>query len=153
MEQTMKTEKDKVINETQIRQLIEDWAKAIRAKDTEALMSHYAPDILGFDLAPPLQYAGTDAYRKNAEQWFPTFRGPVGYEVHDLSIATGGNVAFGHSLNRIRGTRTNGEETDVWVRATVGFRKVHGQWRIVHEHVSVPFYMDGSYKAAVDLKP
>jgi PhnB protein len=39
------------------------------------------------------------------------------------------------------------------VRATVGFRKVDGKWRVVHEHVSVPFYMDGSYKAAVDLKP
>ena len=27
------------------------------------------------------------------------------------------------------------------------------QWKIMHEHSSVPFYMDGSFKAAVDLKP
>lgn len=41
----------------------------------------------------------------------------------------------------------------MWVRATTCWRKVDGRWRVVHEHVSVPFYMDGSEKAAVDLKP
>ena len=149
----MATEKNKSNDEAQIRQLIENWAQAVRTKDINKLMSHYTPDILVFDLAPPLQHAGTDSYRRNIEEWFPTFRGPVGYEIRDLSISTSDDVAFSHSLNRIRGTRTDGEETDVWVRATVGFRKVDGKWKVMHEHVSVPFYMDGSYKAAVDLKP
>ena len=49
-------------------------------------------------------------------------------------------------------TVINGEETDVWVRATVGLRKIDGRWKIIHEHASVPFYMDGSYRAAVDLE-
>jgi PhnB protein len=108
---------------------------------------------LVFDLAPPLQYRGAAAYRGNWAAWFSSFKGPVGYEIRDLSIATGGDVAFYHSLNRITGTRTSGEETDVWLRASVGFRKIGDQWLITHEHFSVPFYMDGSYKAAVDLKP
>jgi ketosteroid isomerase-like protein len=59
-------------------------------------------------------------------------------------------MAFSHSLNRISGKRTDGEETDVWVRATVCYFKIDGRWRIAHEHVSVPFYMD-SGKASVDL--
>jgi uncharacterized protein (TIGR02246 family) len=137
----------------QIRERIDQWAKALRAKDVDRLMSHYAPDMLLFDLAPPLQYRGADAYRKSLEEWFSTFRGPVGYEIRDLSIMAGDDVAFCHSLNRISGTRTNGEKTDVWVRATVGFRKIDGKWMLTHEHVSVPFYMDGSDKAALDLKP
>jgi uncharacterized protein (TIGR02246 family) len=143
----------KASDETQIRQLIDDWAKALRAKDINGVMSHYAPDILLFDLAPPLQYKGADAYRKNWEEWFATWQGPIGYEISDLSITAGGGVAFSHSLNRIHGKRTNGEETDVWVRLTACRRKINGKWLITHEHVSVPFYMDGSYKAAVDLKP
>jgi ketosteroid isomerase-like protein len=53
----------------------------------------------------------------------------------------------------MRGTRTGGEKTDLWFRHTVCFRKVDGTWKIVHFHESVPFYMDGSYKAAIDLKP
>jgi ketosteroid isomerase-like protein len=36
---------------------------------------------------------------------------------------------------------------------TACYRKIKGKWLITHEHVSVPFYMDGSYRAAVDLKP
>jgi PhnB protein len=39
------------------------------------------------------------------------------------------------------------------VRATVGCRKIADRWKVTHEHSSVPFYMDGSYKAAVDLRP
>jgi ketosteroid isomerase-like protein len=70
-----------------------------------------------------------------------------------LSIITGDDVAFSTSLNHISGTRTSGEENEVWVRATVCFRKIGGKWMVTHEHFSVPFYMDGSYKAAVDLKP
>jgi ketosteroid isomerase-like protein len=36
---------------------------------------------------------------------------------------------------------------------TACYRKINGKWLIAHEHVSVPFYMDGSYKAAIDLRP
>jgi ketosteroid isomerase-like protein len=116
-------------------------------------MSHYATDIVAFDLAPPLHYVGVEALRKNLEAWFATFRGPVGYEMCDLSITVSDDVAFCRSCNRISGTRTNGEETDVWVRVTVCYRKIAGKWLVTHEHASVPFYMDGSYRAAVDLKP
>jgi ketosteroid isomerase-like protein len=113
---TKSTEKNKATDEAQIRQLIGDWAKALRAKDIEGVMSHYAPDFLLFDLAPPLQYKGADAYRKNWEGWFATWQGSIGYEIHNLSITVGDEVAFSHSFNRISGARTSGEETDVWVR-------------------------------------
>jgi uncharacterized protein (TIGR02246 family) len=149
----MTTKRRSANDEGEVRALIEDWAKAIRAKDVDGVLSHYATDIVTFDLAPPLQYAGAAAMRKSLMDWFPSFRGPVGYEVHDLTITAGADVAFCRSLNRISGTRTNGEKTDVWVRATIGCRKIAGKWQIAHEHASVPFYMDGSYKAAIDLRP
>jgi uncharacterized protein (TIGR02246 family) len=140
-------------DQAQIQQLIDNWVQALRAKDVNGVISHYAPDVLVFDLAPPLQYKGANAYRANWEAWFPTFRGPIGYDIRDLSIAASDDIAFCHSFNRITGTRTDGEKTDVWVRATVCCRKIDGRWKIVHEHQSVPFYMDGSYRAALDLKP
>jgi PhnB protein len=139
--------------ETQIRALLEDWVTAIRAKDVERAVSHYAPDVVSFDLAPPLDYRGTEAIRISLEEWFPTFHGPVGYEIHDLSVTVGGEVAFSRSLNHITGRRTNDEHTDVWVRVTICYQRSDGKWFMTHEHVSVPFYMDGSYRAAVDLTP
>jgi PhnB protein len=137
--------------EAQIRALVDDWARAIRAKDVEGVLRHYAPDLVHFSLAPPLASAGTDARGLNT--WFAIWRGPLGYEVSDLRITTGDHVAFSHSLNRMSGTTIDGAANDIWFRHTLGFRKIGGEWRIAHEHESVPFYMDGSYRTAVDLKP
>jgi uncharacterized protein (TIGR02246 family) len=149
----MTVKNNKPSAQAEIRRLMDNWAEAIRSKDVNGVMSQYAPDVEAFDLAPPLQYRGADAYRKNWEGWFPTFRGSIGYEIRDLTISVSDDIAFCHSFNRITGTRTDNEKTDVWVRATVCFRKIRGKWKIVHEHQSVPFYMDGSDRAALDLKP
>lgn len=141
-------------DEQQIRAAIEDWAGAIRTKDADRAMSHFAPDQVQFTLAPPLQYAGANAIDKAAlEAWFATFRGPIGYEIHDLKIVAGTDAAFCHFLNRFRAAAVDGGNDDIWNRVTLGFRKEHRRWLIAHSHESVPFYMDGSYKAAVDLKP
>jgi ketosteroid isomerase-like protein len=140
-------------NESLIRQRLESWANALRAKDLDGLMSHYANDVLVFDVPPPLRYEGAAAYRKNWADWFSSFRDPlVGYEIRDLNVTTGGDLAFCWSLNRITGLRTSGENTDVWVRATVALRRIGGRWMIVHEHISVPINMD-TYQAEFKLKP
>ncbi|HVH92335.1 MAG TPA: SgcJ/EcaC family oxidoreductase, partial [Candidatus Acidoferrum sp.] len=123
-------------DEAQIRQLVDNWAKALRAKDVDGLMANYAPDMLLFDLAPPLQYNGAEAYRKTWEEWLPTFQGPVGFDRREVSITAGDDVAFCHCLNRITGKRTDGTEPDVWVRATICYRKIDGKWMVTHEHVS-----------------
>jgi ketosteroid isomerase-like protein len=149
----MPTEKDKEIAEAQIRQLIDGWAKAIHEKYVDGVMSGYAQDVVAFDIATSLRYLGADEYRKNWDEWFPTWQGPINLKMSDLCITAGEDLAFSHSLNRISGTRTNGEETDVWMRWTACFRKINGNWLITHEHVSVPLYMDGGNRAAVDLKP
>jgi hypothetical protein len=70
-ERKMATKSSAAADEAQIRQRVESWTTALRAKDLEGLMSHYAQDILVFDLAPPLQYKGAVAYRKNWADWFP----------------------------------------------------------------------------------
>ena len=140
-------------DEARVRELIADWAAAVRTKDVDRIVAHYAVDVVSFDLAPPLQYVGREALRKGLAEWFATFQGPIGYDVHDLSITAGSDVAFCRSLNRISGRRTNGDRTDVWVRATIGCRRVGETWPITHEHASVPFHMDGSDRAAIDLRP
>jgi ketosteroid isomerase-like protein len=149
----MNIETTKKTPEAEIRDLVDDWVKGLHEKDIKRVMSHYAADIVSFDLAPPLQYTGAVALKKSFEEWFPSFLGPVNYEIRDLNITASDDIGFCRSINRISGTRSDGEKTDVWVRATVCCRKIDSKWMVTHEHVSVPFYMDGSYRAAVDLKP
>lgn len=142
-------------DEAQIRALLEDRAAALRAKDAPAVLSHYAPDTVKFDLAPPLRTAGPAALDKRAlEGWFASWWGPLGYELRDFQVVTGGDLAFCHGFARISGTKVeNDQKVKVWVRETVCLAKAGGMWKIRHEHSSVPFYMDGSLRAAVDLKP
>jgi uncharacterized protein (TIGR02246 family) len=148
----MTNEHSKATDEARIRALIEERVGAVRAKDINALMSHHAPDVVMFDALNPLQYVGADAVRERAEQWFSWYRDSIGYEVRDLSIAAGDGAAFCHYLYRVSGTMTNGREVDMWVRSTICFRKIDGEWTVTHEHTSVPFDAE-SGKASVDLQP
>jgi ketosteroid isomerase-like protein len=134
------------------RALIEEWTKAVRAKDIDKVIAYYGPDVVVFDLLPPLQFVGAAHYRQNWTDWFTSRQGLIGYEMRDLTITAGDEVAFSRSLDHITGTRADGEKNDVWVRATVCFRKIDGHWKVTHEHMSVPYDME-TLKASVDLKP
>jgi ketosteroid isomerase-like protein len=148
----MTTEKSKIIDESLIRALIDDRVKAIRTKDIDGAMSNISADILSFDVVNPLLYVGSEALRKRAEEWFSSFEGPIDFEVRDLRIAAGDEVAFSHSLNHVMATKTGGGALDMWWRATVCYRKIDGEWMVTHEHQSVPFDVE-SGKASLDLKP
>lgn len=146
------SETSKASDEAEIRALIDGAAKASRAKDVAALMANYASDVLVFDVINPLRYPGSDAIGKRAEEWFSSFQGGIGYEIRDLSIAASDEAAFCHSLNHVIGTKTDGQEIDMWWRETVCWRKLDGKWRITHVHSSVPFDTETG-KASLDLKP
>jgi ketosteroid isomerase-like protein len=137
---------------SQIRNFMDKWGEAVRHKDSIELTSNVAPDVILFDVVNPLRYSGATSLKKRAEEWFSSFRGPIGFEVRDLSITASDDVAFCHSLNRVVGTSTQGTDIDMWWRATLGFRKVNGQWLVTHEHSSVPFDT-GSGTASLDLRP
>ena len=145
-------QEDRTTNEAAIRELIDGFVEAVRAKDINGVMSVYAPDLVAFDVVPPLQYVGAEAFRKVWQEVFETFQGPIPYEVRDLSITTGDDVAFSHSLNRNSGTMKNGRKTDLWLRWTACYRKTNGKWRIARLQISVPVDLRTG-KAMVDLKP
>jgi ketosteroid isomerase-like protein len=141
-------------DESAIRAVIEERVAALRAGDGRRAVAMLAPDLVAFELAPPLQVPATAATDASAAQaWLDGFEGPVETEVRDLAIHVSGDVAFSHSLNRLRATRKDGRLVDFWMRSTLGFRKTDGGWKIVHGHTSVPFRMDGSFTAAMDLQP
>lgn len=140
-------------NEADIRRLIDELAGALRAHDLDAVMSAYTPAVTSFDIEPPLRHVGAEAKRKNWERVFAAYQCPLDYEVRDLAITVGDDVAFAHSLNRLSGTLRNGTEvTGFWVRATMCFRKLNGRWVIAHDQVSVPLDMTTG-AALVNLEP
>jgi len=142
---------DTAADEIAVRCLLDAWTQALRAKDAQDVTACVADDLVLYSLAPPLAVTGPDD--GGLQAWFDTWSTPIGYDLPDLRIAVAGDVAFGHGLAHMTGAKTDGEVVDLWFRCTLGLRKRGGAWKIVHQHESVPFLMDGSFKAAIDLKP
>jgi len=133
-----RSEPDEAVAEALIRQRVEDLVQALRAKDLAGVMAVYAPNIVSFDLGPPLRYVGADQKRGAWQDVFAAFPGPIAYEVRDLNVMTHGELAVVHSLNHISGTLASGHITDLWLRWTACFRRIDGLWLVVHDHVSIP---------------
>ena len=126
---------------SEIYSLLEDWADAIRRKDTDRAMAHYAQGNVQFIFfLPYLQFSGQNEIGKDAVQrWFDGFDGAVGYEIRDLKIVGGDRAAFCHFLNRLSGKRKDAMDLDLWIRVTLGLEKLEGRWLISHAHESCPF--------------
>lgn len=147
----MTIEDKRANHEAEIRELIDGLVAAIRARNIDGVMSSYATDLVAFDIVPPLQFVGVSTYKKPWQDVFEHFQ-TLDYEVRDLHITAGDDVAFSHSLNRLRGTMTDGQTTELWLRWTACYRKIDGRWRISHMQASVPVDL-ATGKAALDLKP
>jgi ketosteroid isomerase-like protein len=156
------TEEAMTDDEDQIRQLLADMEAGFRTKDPARIVADYAPDIVVYSLAPPLRArrgeesdigGGRKADTTTADgvrTWLAGFGDqPFDYEIRDVSIAVGGDVAYAHGLSRMGSPG----QFSLWFRFTVGLDKRDGAWRISHLHESVPFYMDETMKAALDLAP
>ncbi len=125
-------------DEAELRELIARWSKAVREEDLAGIRADHDPEILMFDVPPPLLARGLDAYMATWKPFFAWSTRPIEFDFHDLEIAAGPEVAFATAIGRCRGTERSGETIQLEFRLTMGFRKRHGRWWIVHEHHSVP---------------
>lgn len=128
------------------------WKQALEARDLDGIMALYSPDVDAYDVVPPLQFNGSDAYRKDYATFLAQFKGPVRVSIPHVHVEQSGSVAYAFGLERLRGTMTNGTKVDVWVRFTDGWKRQKDQWLVEHEHVSVPVDM-ATGKARLDLTP
>lgn len=138
-------------NEAQIRELIDQFAKAFRAKDVNGIMAFFATEIVSFDILPPLQAVGAETFVTHWQEFFGSYQ-TLDVEFPDVRVAAQDDVAFSYCLHRVKGTLKSGQNTDWWLRWTACYRKINGKWLIVHEQVSVPVDFN-SGKAMLDLMP
>jgi ketosteroid isomerase-like protein len=138
--------------EPEVRKLFDGRSEAFRKKDIEAVMSVYSPDVVYFDLVPPLRYAGSAALRGRFLDWFGRWRSAIGQEIRDLHIIASGDVATAHMLIRTSGTLKDGHQVGYWVRTTNACQRSNQRWLITHEHVSLPVDMKTG-RAVMDLVP
>jgi uncharacterized protein (TIGR02246 family) len=127
-------------DQARIQALESRFVAAFKAKDVNAIMALYVPgdSLIVFDASPPRQYTGWSAYKKDWEDFLAPYPGPADFQLTDLDITVGGDVAYSHSIQHVILTDKDGKKVEFTVRVTDGYKKVNGQWLISHEHVSVP---------------
>jgi ketosteroid isomerase-like protein len=139
-------------DEADIRNLVESMLKANHDKNVAAFAAPFAPDAAVFNLAPPLVHHGIDIEEKQA--WYDSWSTPIDLESQDLKVTVSGDLAFCHGYLRMTGTKKGAEgQVSFWMRETLCLERQGSEWKIVHEHTSVPFYMDGTLRPAFDLRP
>ena len=124
-------------DETVLRQLIARWAKAVRDEDLVGIRADHDPDLLMFDVPPPFQSRGLDAYMATWDGFFALQAKPVQFDFHEVAINAGTDVAFATAIGRCCDL-SSGEKVDLEFRLTMGFRRREGRWLVVHEHHSIP---------------
>ncbi len=134
--------------ETQIRHLMDDHIRAICAKNLNQIMAHYAPEIVIFDMKPPLALRGIDDCRQMWATSLPYMPTTSGMETQSVSITTSGDLALAHWVARFTGLEPDHPAAQMWLRVTAGCQRQGEQWHIIHEHVSVPFAPDNSSDCA-----
>ena len=124
----------------QIKALENRVGAGIMAKDPAAIMANYVPgdSLVVFDLIPPRQYNGWEAYKKD---WAGVVAGCADspkFEISDLDITADPKLAFSHSIQHFVCTDAKGNKMEMTMRVTDAYRKENGKWLIVHEHISAP---------------
>jgi uncharacterized protein (TIGR02246 family) len=121
-----------------IRNLVEKWARAVRRRDLKGILAHHSPDMLMFDVPPPLQSKGIRAYKKTWDLFFSWAQDSGVFDISEMNITAGHDVAFVAALMRCAGTEGSGKRSKLEFRLTIGLRKIGGRWIVMHEHHSIP---------------
>jgi uncharacterized protein (TIGR02246 family) len=134
----MSASNNRTTDEAAIRELVESWARALRARDLDGILTNHSADMLMFDVPSPVESKGIEAYRKTWDLFFSWSDDPVVFDIKDIDIIADTDVAFVAALMRCAGTEKNGERIELEFRLTIGLRKIDGQWTVLHEHHSIP---------------
>ena len=125
-------------DETTLRQLIADWSAAARRRDYDGVLAHHAPNILMFDVPPPFQSEGLEAYRKTWDLFFGSMADPPTFDFSDVRLTVGADLAFATARGKCLNREKDGAVTELHFRLTMCFQKRSDKWIVVHEHHSLP---------------
>lgn len=123
-----------------IARLFDAYAAAVLAKDVDALLALYDPDVRVFDLWGEWSYEGRGAWRLAVAGWFGSLGSErVAVGVDDVQTVVGHDVAVAHAFVTYRALSAGGEPLRAMQnRLTWALRQRAGAWAVVHEHTSAP---------------
>lgn len=123
--------------ETEIRTLVERWTVAVHEGDLATVVADHADDVVMFDVPPPDDgVRGIDAYRTVWPAFFAWQASGARFEIAELVVRAGDEVAFAHALLRCGTDEELAEVPERRLRLTLGLERRAGRWVVTHEHHS-----------------
>ncbi len=138
-------------DEVDIRERVDTLVESVRTMDLDGIKTMFAPNLVSFDIEPPLRHLGAEAKWNNWIKVFTVYQA-IDYEIRDLTVQVSGDLAVVYAVNHISGTLQSGDKNDYWLRWTAVFRKIDGTWLITHDQVSVPTDF-ATGRSKLDLQP
>src|SRR2546423_12294205 len=86
--------KDENDNELQVRELAENWAKAVRNRNMEAVLEHHDDNMVTYDVPETFQSKGIEAYKKTWDLFYSWARDTGIFDILELNVVAGEEVAF-----------------------------------------------------------
>lgn len=124
-------------DEAAIRTLVAGWVDAVHAGDLDGVLADHAADIVMFDVPPPHDgVRGLDAYRATWPPFFEWQRQGAVFEIVELDVTAGTDVAYAHALLRCATVADLERDPQNRLRLSLGLRKEGGRWIVAHEHHS-----------------
>lgn len=124
--------------ENEVRAILESWAKSTKESRNDDILKNHSEDLVIFDVLPPMKYESAAAYRRSWEDWHPETEAGAIFDLENLSITAGADIAFAHSFINCGGTLPDGKSFRDTVRATFCLERVNGVWVVKHQHISKP---------------
>lgn len=125
--------------QAEIRAVIDGWAEATRNQELDAIMAFHAPEVRTFDCHSVYQFKGAESYRAFYEACLACMQGKMTFEIEDLEVVAGGDVAVAHFIAGCGATGLDGSRHEGRLRSTLCFERTGGEWLITHSHCSAPF--------------
>jgi len=122
----------------EIQVLLAQWARNTKMGEQDRILDNHSESVVIYDVLPPMKYEGAEEYRKSWDEWQPETTGGNVFDLHDVKITAGHDVAFAYGFIHCGGTLPDGKTFEDWVRATFCLEKINGKWLIAHQHISMP---------------
>jgi uncharacterized protein (TIGR02246 family) len=125
-----------------VKEMLDAYADAVRAKDVDAFVGLYTDDVRNFDLWSEWSYDGKDALRAMVAEWFGSLPDDevVSVKFDDVRTQSGTDVAAVSAFTTFAAESPDGTELRsmnnrlTWILC----KDAHGAWKIAHEHTSAP---------------
>ncbi len=110
-------------NELRIRELIENWAEAVRVRNINVILAFHSENLVMYDVPEPFQSVGLDAYRNTWLIFFKYTKMGV-FDIHELNVVADENVAFTYAKMQCFDKSTSEVFMPLDFRLTIGLKKI-----------------------------